>query len=450
MRALLLTSLLLLPIPALADPTPAAPALRLSLDEAVARFRDDAPSLAQLQARVDEARASITLATAGTLPIVAVQGSYTRNNAEVKISLKDTFDQLASSFPIPVDIDTSALPDALLLQPLQQWTGTASVVVPLVAAPAWSDIGAAKATVRGAEANAEATTANAEAALIRAAWLSGVAEDTIAAQEHALRQARALLDRARRREAAGLGTPLERLAAETEVSRRESELVQAVGDLDRAHRLLGAVIGVGGSVAITLPSLGESPGDPEDASRLALSSRPELDAAAASRDAARWQLVSAWSRHLPTLSANAGATASDVQFPTGLKTAWKVGLQLNWVLYDGGARYGLLDAARARRAQADAQSEQLRLDADREARDAAQGVDVALARWRLAAAALDTAGAAEAAADRASEAGLATHLEVMDAQQRRLMAAVGLAAAKAQVGVARAELARATGQTEAR
>ena len=136
---------------------------------------------------------------------------------------------------------------------------------------------------------------------------------------------------------------------------------------------------------------------------------------------------------------------SDIEYPTGEKTGWKLGLTATWVLFDGGARYGLLDRGRAQQMQAEGSVAQLTLDAERQARDAVAALEVAIERRRLAEQAAETALRAEGAAERLYAAGLLSSLDAVDAVQRRLDAEVMRAGAVAQVGVARAQLQAAMG-----
>lgn len=426
---------------------PTAPIAEMDLAEAVARFHKDAPSLAQIDGRLQEARANVRLASAPLQPILAAQGGYTRNDAEVSLSIAEVFETILGSLPegVSAGIDTSALPADLTIQPLEQLSAGASLSVPLVAPSAWADLSTARAVARVAEASADAARQQAEAALIKASWLGQAAEAMWTASQNASAAAAAHLESAQKRQDAGLGTALDVLVAKTELSRRQSEQAQAVADLDRARRALGALLGESGPVRVRVPPPETSAADATEAAQTALAERPDLRAANGMVNAADRAAAAAWWRHAPTLTGTGAAFASDVPYPTGNKTGWKLGLQLTWVLWDGGARYGLLDRARAQGRSAEGAARQAELDVSRQAQDAAEAVEVALARLKLAEDGLRTATAADELANRLYAAGLAGSLDVIDAAQRHLSAEVAQAAAVAQVGVARADLALATG-----
>jgi outer membrane protein TolC len=418
---------------------PAAPLETLTLEEALRRFEEDAPALEVVAGRVEEARATAHLAAAPLLPVVAASGGYQRNNEEVVVSLATLLENLAAQLPVEVEFDSSELPDDLVIQPLDRWSAGVSASVPLIAPSAWGDLAAARAGARAADAAGESARWQAEAGLVKAAWMASAAEEVEAANERGLEAARAHLESARRRLTAGVSTELDVLQAETVVSQREGDHLQAVADLDAARRALGALMGVQGPVAI---DVGELPGLPASVS---LEEHPELAAAEARSDAARRSEAAARLRHLPNIAAVGMASTSDEPYPTGEYNAWQVGVQATWVLLDGGARYAMADLARAREQQADADARRVTLELEKRLADARQAVAVAEQRLVLAERALETAAAAEASADRLYQAGLADSLQALDAQQRRVEADVGRAAASARLAAARVDIALLAG-----
>ncbi len=310
--------------------------------------------------------------------------------------------------------------------------------MPLFAPSAWADATAARRAASAAAAGADAGLQAAEAGFVKAAFLARAAEDVAAARDHAVEVAQAHRDATARRGEAGLGTSLELLAAEAELVRRQGDALQGHADLDKARRALGALLDLDGPVRVAVPELAPAPD-------VAAAELPSVLAATAQVDAARAAEASAWWRHAPTLSAQAAVFTSDVAYPTGLTEGWRVGLAATWVLYDGGARYGLLARARAQGAIADGVLRQAVRDADRVQADAVAAVAVAEERLRLAEVGLATADEAEAAAERLFAAGVVSSLDAVDAQQRRLDAAMARAGAAASLAAAQADLGVARG-----
>jgi outer membrane protein TolC len=178
----------------------------------------------------------------------------------------------------------------------------------------------------------------------------------------------------------------------------------------------------------------------------ALEARPELAAAQAQVEAADAQVRSAWARFLPQLSASGSAFASDVAYPTGEREGWRATLDASWALYDGGLRYGKRREAEARRAQALAAAQGQRLQVKQEVADASRDLAVSRERFRLAEKQGALAADAQGTAQRSFEAGVASSLDVLDANDRRYAADVGLAEARARLATARAALDRAVGR----
>jgi len=135
-----------------------------------------------------------------------------------------------------------------------------------------------------------------------------------------------------------------------------------------------------------------------------------------------------------------------VPYPTGEKNGWRASVDLVWPLYDGGLRYGKRREAEARLAAAEAGEEAQRLLVLQEVADAARDVDVARERLRLAQSQRGLAADAAGTARRGFEAGVASSLDVIDANDRLYLADVGLADARARVAQAAVALDRAAGR----
>jgi len=448
-RVRLAPSVLLALCVGLAAPTaaqaeaPTPPVATLDLDQAVTRFREESPTMAILAGRVAEAQATVKLATAATLPVLAAQGGYTRNSDQAVISIGTILQNIADSLPAQITLDPSLLPPDFIMQPQDQFTAGASLQVPLIQPQAWADVGAAKAGRDAVEATAESRRLQAESGLVKACWLAQAAQEKVDVTARGVTTAKAHEASTRRRLDAGIGTQLDVLQAQVELARRKSDQVSAVADLDKARGAIGALLGIQGPVDVKLPALDADPapeeGVPDD--------HPDLVAAHAAWQATQRQVASAWWRQAPTLSGSATVFGSDVQYVTGKKDGWKLSLNLTWVLFDGGARYGLLDKARAQRVQAEAQEQQARLNLDRDARDAERSLQAARELLALAQEGSKTAAEAEATATRLYDAGLLNSLDLIDAQQRHIEADLGLAGVHAQLAAARSDLAVAHGRS---
>ncbi|HSM94366.1 MAG TPA: TolC family protein, partial [Anaeromyxobacteraceae bacterium] len=193
--------------------------------------------------------------------------------------------------------------------------------------------------------------------------------------------------------------------------------------------------------------LAVAPPDPLDAlTARALRARPELRAlreAVAAREAAVAAVDLRWA---PTVAAFGTATASDPAGMAGKTSTWLAGVQLDWSLFDGGARF-------AERRRASSQLREARLQLERAAD--AVGDEVA-DRSR----AVETKRSGVAAAERGVvlasqtldvvrtqyEAGTVAQIELLQAQDALVNARVGLARARFDLAVADLQLRRSLGE----
>lgn len=404
----------------------------LDLAEAIRRVESDNPDLAAMRAKVDEARAVVTISHAPMLPSVMVNGGYQRNDEEVSLAFGD----LIAGLGLPITIDPSKLPDPTVIQPLDAFSVSASARVPLLTPSSIGDSMAAARNVDAARAGVDVVRLQLETAVVQACAMAEAAEGIAEASRRAEGVAAAHRDATRRAVDAGTSTRLAFLQAEADVVRRQSERVQAEANVDSGRRALGVLLGMDGPVRVALPALDE----------VAAGGRhPDLIAAQARAEAADKALLAARLRYAPNLSAWGTAAASTSPYVTGNKTLWRLGVDLSWTLADGGAREGRMAQAVA---QAHAAEEALRaaeLRVQQAEADAVSAVVVARERLVLATTQRDLAREAETTALRGVGAGTVTDLEGRDAEERAFAADVGVAAAQAQVVVAVAALRRARG-----
>lgn len=422
--------------PALAAPAEPAPARTVTLEEALRDLDAQSPTLAQARGRVEEAAGLARQALAPALPTLGAAGSYTRNSDEAVAPLG----RIAALLGGPAGPD-------LVIQPREVLAASATLRLPLVSPVAWAEAAAAHSSERAARAGVDAARSQLRTAVVQAAWAARAAEEAVAATERAVASAQDQADLAQRALDAGTGVPLAVLQARTEVVKRRSDLARAGADLERARLAAGVLLGRAEPVRVPLADPPPPPAADADAlAGEALGRRPELRATAAQLEAAGRQLTAARLRLLPQLSASCSVFAQDVALPTGQKEGWRLGLELSWSLYDGGARYGRARAAEGALAVARAGEDAQRLRIAQEVQDAARAVAVAAERLRLAEEQVGLAAEAAATARRGFAAGIVGSLDVLDANDRLFQAEVALAEARARLGAAAAELDRAAGR----
>ena len=416
------------------------PLRALTLDQALAELDSQSPTLVQARGRVADARALATQAAVPLLPTLVAAGGYTRNSADAIVDL--------SKLPL-AGLPAGALSSGpLVIQPLGVWTVSGSLRVPLIVPNAWADWAAAQRAADSIGATAESARLQLRASLAQAAWAAAAAEEIVAASERAVTVAEEHQRSAARSVTAGTEAPLSVLKAETEVVKRQSDLAQARANRERSHLALGVLLGKTEPLRVLLPPIagGETPQPVESLVAEALQARPELVAQEAQIRAARAQVTSARLRWLPQISGSGAVFAADVPYPTGKKEGWRLTLDALWPLYDGGLAGGKRDQAQADLLTARAAAEAQRLNVIQEVQDTRRDVSVAGERLRLAEQQRDLATAAAASAKRTFEAGVASSLDVLDANDKLYQADVGMADAHGRLGIARVALDRALGR----
>ena len=416
------------------------PLRALTLDQALAELDSQSPTLVQARGRVADARALATQAAVPLLPTLVAAGGYTRNSADAIVDL--------SKLPL-AGLPAGALPSGpLVIQPLGVWTVSGSLRVPLIVPNAWADWAAAQRAADSIAATAESARLQLRASLAQAAWAAAAAEEIVAASERAVTVAEEHQRSAARSVTAGTEAPLSVLKAETEVVKRQSDLAQARANRERSHLALGVLLGKTEPLRVLLPPIagGETPQPVESLVAEALQARPEIVAQEAQIRAARAQVTSARLRWLPQISGSGAVFAADVPYPTGKKEGWRLTLDALWPLYDGGLAGGKRDQAQADLLTARAAAEAQRLNVIQEVQDTRRDVSVAGERLRLAEQQRDLATAAAASAKRTFEAGVASSLDVLDANDKLYQADVGMADAHGRLGIARVALDRALGR----
>lgn len=435
MNTPILLALLLAAPPGATEPPPAAApdaaVPELTLEAALRELDAQSLTLVQARSRADEAGALVRQSAVALLPTLSAQGTYLKNSEGVTLALPGGPERV--------------------IQPDEALSVTATARVPLLVPTAWFDVAAARDAARAADLGAEATRRTLRAGFAQSAHGAASAEEVVAASERAVESAAELVRSAERRVAAGTAAPLDVSRSRTEQVRRESDLVAARASLERARLALGILLGRKDPVRVVVPDGAAAPAPELDAPAEALAGealehRPEIAAQDAQVAAAESGVRSAWSRLVPQLSASGAAFVSDTPYVTGEKDGWRVTLDLTWQLYDGGFRYGKRRQAEAQAAGARAGAEAQRLAVRQEVEDGRRDLRVARERLRLAETQSSLAGDTAASARRSFEAGIASSLDVIDANDRQYLAEIGLAEARARLAQARVALGRALGR----
>ena len=263
--------------------------------------------------------------------------------------------------------------------------------------------------------------------------------------ERARENARAHYEYARQRYEGGLGSRLNALRAQQELSGDEARVEDARLAVRRAQEALGVLVASAGPVdAASEPAFDVPQDDVPDAELL--QSRTDLRVFVARQSAAERVLNDSWREYLPSVTT---LFAPQVLSPSGLfspSRSWSVALVASGPIWEAGERRGrtterraALDLVRAERSNVERQA----TSELRAAREAVQSTERALASARAAA---EQAEEVVQITDVAFRAGATTNIEVIDAQRRARDAETTAAIAEDAVRRARLELLVATGR----
>jgi outer membrane protein TolC len=277
-------------------------------------------------------------------------------------------------------------------------------------------------------------------------------ESRIAATRAQLDTAEALLALARDRKAAGLATGLDALRAEVQMQAQHQRLLvaeeEAAKDKLALARALGLPLGQRFRLTDPMPLATLAPPSPEEAVARAWRERPDLKAAQARVEAAEAQRRSALGEGLPSLAVDAdyGTIGND---PGTARATFTLGAALRVPIFEGGRVQGKVRAAEARVQEDRARLEDLRARIYYEVQTAFLDLRSAQDRVQVAEKALGLGREQLRQAQDRFAAGVASNIDVVQAQEALATASENSIASLYAHNVAKVSLARALGGAEA-
>jgi outer membrane protein TolC len=445
----------------------------LTIDEALAIARRNNRDLTAAKERVAQAQTGVDQALALLLPTVAAQGKYTHNYKEVKLD----FSALGTAVKLAADTgaatiglttgqqqaniiqDLAALQKASqnsaltsnsgpsVIQAQEQVDFSLNASVPLVVPAAYPGLNAAKATVAAGRANQAATEATVLLTTAQAYYAAAGTEEVVEARQHSVVVAQKALDNARARLEAGVVNRVEVKRAELQLVRQKQSLLEADDQRAAAYRSLGTIMNMHDPVkAQASKAPPPEPADVLTLTKLGLKLRPEIDALDKTIDSNRLTRSSNIWRWAPVLSAFGTVRAFNYKGFSGDNYLWAVGLQLDWTLYDGGIRDAQAKLAAAQLRENEARLDQLRdqirdeIDNDERAlKTKRSAVEAAIRSVQLSKETLDLVQVQH-------DAGTATQLDLLQAQDNLVAAEVALAQSHFDLALGALQLQRASGE----
>jgi outer membrane protein TolC len=444
----------------------------VTFDDAIKLAKENNKDLKSARERIAQARAQVEQVRAALLPVLGVQGKYTRNSNEARLDLAAQsaavnagFRGVGAIFQDPnlpastqaagrglvAQIDQAerelAMQPPIVIQPFNQLDFNASLNVPLVVPWAYDAQNAAKKNVLVSKATYGAT----EVALLNGAattfYAAAGSEELVQARKNAIQVAQKTLDNAKVKLQAGVVNRVEVTRAEIALVRAQQLLRESEDQRANAYASLATVIQLREPFHVEVAQPGPPPVEVplEEVARTAASLRPEAVAYQRGIEASQLQERSNLLRWAPTLSGFGLFRAFNYAGFFGQNYVWSLGLQLDWAIYDGGVRDANRKIAASQYAESSLKLSQLRdtisdelatarraTITKRKALEAAQRA-VVLARETL-----DLVRVQH-------DAGTATQLDLLTAQDQLVNAEVAVAQARFEVALADISFKRAAG-----
>ncbi|HEX2686936.1 MAG TPA: TolC family protein [Kofleriaceae bacterium] len=437
----------------------------MTLDDALSVARAHNRDLRAARERIAMANAGVAQARAALLPTVAAQGRYTHNYKEVDfdaaalaaptLALADAIRGTTTNPAEAAAIDQAVNPTRVALQgqpPVviqkqEELDGQLSASLPVIAPSTYFALSAAERTRDASLATFQVNEASVLVSVAQAYFAAAGTDELVLARRDAVKVATETFEVAKARVAAELANQVESTRAETALVRARQDLTEAENIRAAAYRALATLLGIHEPITVqAVDTLPAEPGAVDALVGAAHAHRPELVAQQATIAAAEAnERASAW-RWSPSLSAFGNVRLQNYAGFSGDKYAWAVGLQLDWVLFDGGVRDAQRHLADAQRREAEARLELLGDSVSDEVANAhgsletkRQGVASAQRSVELARETLRLVRAQY-------EAGTAKQLDILQAQDVLVSAEVALAQAHFDVALADLQLRRAAGE----
>jgi outer membrane protein len=414
--------------------------MKLTLEEAVARGLANSQRLAELRARQEGAEAAEAGRAAASMPVIALQGGYTRTSHVEEFAIAQPGRGLEVIYP--------DVPDNFRTRIDLQWaiyTG-----------------GRTDALERAARAEREATGDDLAAArgdlrleIARAFWALVTARDTEQVVTRSLDSLDAHVRDLQSRLDQGLIPPNEVLSADAQRSRERVLAIEARNFRAIAEADLRRLLDIEGEPSLEpVVTLERAPVVEGSTSALiaeARARRPERRALERRADAFRERGAAAAGAGLPQIGIDGGydyARPNPRIFPriADWRDSWDVSVNVSWLVWDGGRRRAELAEAAAGARAAEARVSEFDRQAAFEVRQRRLEIDSARAAIAAASDGVRSATEARRVVGERFQAGVATSTDLLDAEVAVLQAELDRTRALANVRLAEARLERAVGR----
>ena len=386
----------------------------------------------------------------GILPSVRVEAGYVRTTDPIG-AFGSTLRQRTIT---QADFDPSRLnyPAAI-----GNYQGGIVLEQPLFNADAWLGRRAALRAFDASQASADWTRLSIRLEVVRAYYGTVLAAERTTMLRSAARAAHARQVQTEAMVRQGLVTKSDALLAAIRAGEMDAQLAEADGGATTARRQLAVLLGGDGTA---LPSGMAAPAElpsavriravvSADTASIILPSRADVVAAGLGLDAARADVRRARSTYLPRVNSFARYDWNSPNRLYGGDRNWTAGILASWSPFAGASEIADVQGSAARESGARAQAEAAQANARLDAEQSRTTLAVALTRLAIAERAIAQSVEAHRIVGRKYDGGLATVVELLDAQTAETQSALAFTQARYAVIVSAAERRRAVGDDPA-
>ena len=374
---------------ALLPPLPGGAPPLLSLEDALTRAARHNEDVAIALERVAQAGARRDRAWAAFKPSLRATGTFTHRDKGTEFGGR-----------------TITLQDEL--------AGSVTANLQLLDVRAIKGIEASYELLEAARADAESTRRSVLFEVARTYYSAAAAQTMVGVARRNIEKADATLRTARDRLEGGIAIPIDVSRARLSRLQAEKELIAAENTVQSLEEVLRFLTGLEGTFRVDPPSAPVSV-PPAATIEEAEKAAPSLDAALLRVEANDDLAEGAWYQLLPKLNVLFTYQATQNTGFSGEHDQWNVQLVLDWILYDGGARYADMAETAAERNASQLTANKVRRSITRQIRQLALELRAATATSATATEQRDVAQEQYDLVHARFESGLADSLEVSDA-----------------------------------
>lgn len=374
------------------------------------------------------AEAEFAQAWGALLPSITASGGWTHN-------------QYAAQVTIPTGATTSS---TIVITPIDQLDATLRAEVPLIDATRWLRTAASSASAAAAREREQVSREQARRQVISAFYSYLAARSLLESAQRSLALARTQLEVTTARQTAGVAGELDLMRATAEVERNQQLLADAESLVATGGRTLETLSGLAPTVVPPLPRDELQPVPPLEVLGAGLGDLPAVRAAERELDAAQRTTAAAGLLLVPTINAQFTERFTNATGFQGANALYNAGLTFNWRLDVPGVQG--LRAQRAVEATALISAQRAQRQASDQLHSDWHKLNAALKKVQAARSQVVAARRASAIAHERSAAGVATQLDVIQAERDLFAAEAAEIQASAELASARALLAVSAGR----